>query len=139
MNQHSSDAEATANQPELVALDPGDLPSQAAVANHRRILDVGCGRRHLKGERVVTIDCNPQVNPTIVHDLSKYPWLLEANTFDFIHCFPVIKHLPNIADAISKLLRVVASVCQIFIDVPHFSSRSFIVIQRIRRFSRSRR
>ena len=87
----------------------------------------------------LTIDRHPWVNPTIVYDLSKYPWLLEANTFDFIHCFPVIKHLPNIADAISKLLRVVASICQVFIGVPHFSSRSFIVIQRIRRCFRSRR
>ena len=68
------------------------------------------------------IDRNPQVNPTIVHDLSKYPWPLEANTFDYIHCSQVIEHLPDIVDVISEILRVAAPDCQVSIGVPHFSS-----------------
>ena len=68
------------------------------------------------------IDRNPRVNPTIVHDLSKFPWPLEANSFDFIHCSQVIEHLPDIVDAMSEILRVAAPGCRVVIGVPHFSS-----------------
>lgn len=42
---------------------------------------------------VVTIDMDPDCNPTYVHDLTTYPWPVEGETFDEIHAYELLEHL----------------------------------------------
>jgi len=87
-----------------------------------KILDVGCGRRPLRGENVITVDQNARFRPTVVHDLSVFPWPFDDNTFDFIHCAQVIEHLPDTVSVMQEILRIAMPGCRVYIGVPHFSS-----------------
>lgn len=73
-------------------------------------LVLGCGRTMRKqiyeeGESIyfpgdaVRVDINPDVNPTIVHDLNIFPWPFEDSRFDIIHAYNILEHLGSQGDS----------------------------------------
>jgi ubiquinone/menaquinone biosynthesis C-methylase UbiE len=91
----------------------------------RRILDVGCGRAKLPG--AIGIDrrvCETTARETqldINHDLLSFPWPIEDNSFDLVHCAHVLEHLPPTATVIEEIFRILKPGGQLFIECPHFS------------------
>jgi len=72
-------------------------------------LVLGCGRSNRKrmyetGETVyyskdaVKVDINPDVKPTLVHDLNNMPWPFKDNSFDVIHAYHILEHLGSQGD-----------------------------------------
>jgi SAM-dependent methyltransferase len=62
---------------------------------------LGAGANHKKKlalmdkpdwEKLVTLDINPDHKPDILHDLTKFPYPFEENTFDEIHAYEVMEH-----------------------------------------------
>ena len=103
-------------------LDLADHPIQSEISNYEKVLDLGCGRRHLKGENVTTIDRDRRCDPDSVWDLSEFPYPFEDNTFDFIHFSQVLEHLSDTVKVIGEILRIGKIGCHVFISVPHYSS-----------------
>lgn len=91
----------------------------------RRILDVGCGRRKLPG--AIGIDRRrrkavaAEIQLDIDHDLLDFPWPVEDDAFDLVHCSHVLEHLPPTARVMEEIHRVLKPGGQAFIVCPHFS------------------
>ncbi|MEI6079326.1 MAG: class I SAM-dependent methyltransferase [bacterium] len=69
-----------------------------------KILDVGCGDAKVKG--AIGIDCAKLPDVDVVHDLSKYPWPFEDNSFDEIYMNNIIEHLPNTIKVMEEVHRI---------------------------------
>jgi ubiquinone/menaquinone biosynthesis C-methylase UbiE len=90
-----------------------------------KILDVGCGRAKLPGaigiDRRVRETTAREVQLDINHDLLSFPWPIEENSFDLVHCAHVLEHLPPTATVIEEIYRVLKPGGVLFIECPHFS------------------
>ncbi len=62
------------------------------------ILDVGCGKNkvEIEGEKVIGIDFNESTDADVIHDLNKFPYLFEDNTFSRIVCNNVLEHVDDL-------------------------------------------
>lgn len=91
----------------------------------KRILDVGCGRRKIRGaigiDRRVRATEDRTLQLDINHDLLSFPWPVEDNSFDLVHCSHVLEHLPPTAAVIEEIYRILRPGGQLFIECPHFS------------------
>jgi len=85
----------------------------------KKILDVGCGPAKHKG--AVGIDWAASSGIDIVHDLNKYPWPIEDNTFDEIICQDTIQILDNVLKTMEEMHRVGKPGAVVKIRTPHFS------------------
>ncbi len=103
-------------------LDCKAQPLQSEIANYEKVLDLGCGKRQLKGDNVITVDIDIRCRPKVVCNLSQFPYPFKDDVFDFIHCSQVIEHISNTVNAIGEILRIAKPGCKVFIGVPHFSS-----------------
>lgn len=60
-------------------------------------LDIGCGAS--KTEGFIGMDVRPLPGVDIVHNLEKYPWPFDDETFDLVHASHVLEHItPNNTD-----------------------------------------
>jgi len=60
-------------------------------------LDVGCGAS--KNEGFVGMDVRPLPGVDVVHNLEKFPWPFEDDTFSLVHASHVLEHItPNNTD-----------------------------------------
>ena len=85
-----------------------------------RVLDVGAGRdRSAPG--AVTVDRVAATNPDVVHDLDRYPWPFETDSFDTIVCKDVIEHLADVVRAMEEFHRIGRPGARLHIMTPHFS------------------
>jgi hypothetical protein len=100
---------------------------------------IGCGRSRQKQivpkgspaafTCLTTLDCNPDVNPDVCHDLDRYPWPLIADSFDEVHAYEVLEHLGRQGDAraffncFSELWRVLKPGGVLAGSCPSLSSR----------------
>ncbi len=91
------------------------------------MLDLGSGSfpyRAREGEDVVRVDIRPQTKPTVVHDLSRFPYPFDDNSFDRIHASHVLEHLPDNIRVMEEIYRIARPDAQVIIRVPHYSSHS---------------
>lgn len=49
-------------------------------------------------QNLITLDINPLLNPTVVHDLNNLPYPFQDNTFDEIHAYQVMEHVGKLGD-----------------------------------------
>lgn len=83
-------------------------------------LDIGCGRSKVPG--AVGLDCVEDTEADIVCDLAKTPWPVEPNSFDEIHAYNIVEHLPNLPAIMEEIHRVGRHGATVKIRTPHFAS-----------------
>lgn len=82
-------------------------------------LNLGCAG--YKKDGYINVDWNPQVQPDIVHDLNKFPYPFEDNSFDLIEADHVLEHLDRVFNVMKEVHRILKSGGKLKIKVPHFS------------------
>jgi SAM-dependent methyltransferase len=91
----------------------------------RKILDVGCGTNKLPGavgmDRRVRQSVARDLQLDINHNLLDFPWPIQDNTFDLVHCSHVLEHLPPTHLVMREIWRVLKPGGRVFIECPHFS------------------
>jgi SAM-dependent methyltransferase len=93
------------------------------LANSLRILQIGAGKRKIRG--ATTVDINPRVRPDIVWDLNEYPYPLADDSFNAVVCEHVLEHLENVIGVMEELHRVTLNGGRVYIRVPHYTSYNF--------------
>jgi SAM-dependent methyltransferase len=98
---------------------------------------IGCGnnrkkKMHPEGfpewENLITLDISEDCRPDVVHDLEKFPYPFEDNTFDEIHAYEVLEHTGTqgdwkfFFDQFEELHRILKPGGRIFGTVPLWSS-----------------
>ena len=97
-----------------------EVVSPIVLGAPSRTLNLGSGQDRSKSD-AVSIDRVAETKPDIVHDLDIYPWPLEDNRFDTVHCLDVIEHLQNIVRAMEEIHRISRNGARVHIATPHFS------------------
>ena len=69
-----------------------------------QMLNLGCGRKHIEG--TINLDCTPDTQPDVVHNLNLAPWPFADNYFREIQGFDVIEHLQDIVCAMEEIHRI---------------------------------
>lgn len=75
----------------------------------KRKLDVGAGGKRDPGFE--TMDISPVYSPDFEHDLTRFPWPFEDDTFDELRCWHVLehierKHLISVMNEMQRVLKV---------------------------------
>jgi len=83
------------------------------------LLNLGCGRKYIAG--AVNLDCTPDTQPDVVHNLNLAPWPFADNRFSEIQGFDVIEHLQDIVCAMEEIHRISRPGALVRLTVPHFS------------------
>lgn len=90
-----------------------------------KILEMGGGHNPFpfdeKNHAITRIDWNP-VGADVVHDLNKFPYPFEANTFDIIYTSHCIEHIENKFKVFWEIHRLLKNEGIAFIRVPHITS-----------------
>lgn len=84
------------------------------------ILDLGCGKRRVKG--ALRVDRDPGCRPDVLHDLDELPWPLPDDGFDDIICRHILEHLSDTEQTLREIHRVARHGARVVIVTPHFSS-----------------
>lgn len=92
-------------------------------SNTERWLDLGCGRKKIKG--AIGIDFIPLNCVDIVWDLNVTPYPLETSSFDHIVMNHFLQHCSNVIEVMKEVHRISKSNGIIEICVPHFASDNF--------------
>ncbi len=93
-----------------------------------RVLNLGCGyRKHdfpeaSRATETVGVDLSPRSQADILHDLDRFPYPLESNSFDLILMQDIIEHLENVPGVMREIHRVARNGAIVRIRTPHFSS-----------------
>lgn len=82
-------------------------------------LNLGSGRDYKQGW--VNLDWNDLDKPDIVHDLNKFPYPFEEDTFDLIEANHILEHLDRPFEVMRELHRILKSDGTLIVRVPHFS------------------
>jgi len=87
-------------------------------------LNLGCGKDIKKG--YVNLDSFALPGVDIVHNLNKYPWPFEDNTFKEIYCSEILEHLDDIIKPVHEFHRISKPNGKIIITVPIFTSSNAV-------------
>jgi len=79
-----------------------------------RCLNIGSGytlEKSLNGNEWLNMDYNPKCGAEVIHDMLKFPWPFEDNTFDTVQASHVMEHfwghdIIRIAKEVSRVLKV---------------------------------
>lgn len=91
--------------------------------NKIKKLDLGCGKRKVKG--CIGMDISPDSDADVIHDLNKLPYPFKANSFDVIYAHDCLEHLNEVIKVMEEIYRIAKPGAKIFITVPHFTSHNF--------------
>jgi hypothetical protein len=83
-------------------------------------LDVGCGQKKRPG--FVGLDWVPCEGVDIVHNLTQFPWPVEADSADEIVLDNVIEHLPDTVGTFNELHRIAGRGCKVEMIYPYWRS-----------------
>lgn len=92
-----------------------------------KVLDLGSGRfpyRAKDDEEVVSVDIRPEAKPTVVHDLSVFPYPFEDNSFDAVYASHILEHLHDNIRTMEEIYRIAKPNATVTIRVPHYTGRS---------------
>ncbi len=85
------------------------------------ILDVGCGNKKRPGS--IGIDSNPDTQADMIHDLNRFPYPFENDSFDRIYVTHCIEHLNDVVKVMEELHRIAKPGARVTIDAPYFSGQ----------------
>ena len=83
-------------------------------------LNLGCGLKPFEG--YINLDFIEREGVDVIHDLEKFPYPFEDNTFDEIFMDNVLEHLEDTIKVLEELHRISKPDAIIEIIVPHYSS-----------------
>ena len=83
-------------------------------------LNLGCGKDIRKG--YVNLDWAKLPGVDVVHNIEKFPWPFDDNTFDEVVANQVLEHVADLIKTMEELYRISRPGGQIKITVPYFSS-----------------
>jgi SAM-dependent methyltransferase len=92
-----------------------------------KVLDLGSGRFPFKpkgNEEVTSVDFRPEVNPTVVHNLSDFPYPFADDSFDTVYASHIMEHVKDNIEFMEEIYRIAKPNAKVIIRVPHFSGRS---------------
>lgn len=87
-------------------------------------LHLGCGNEVLPGW--INHDLAELPGVDVVHDLDRYPWPFDADTFAAVRLFHVLEHLAEPVRAIEELHRITAPGGLVHLRVPYWSSQDMM-------------
>lgn len=93
-----------------------------------RVLNLGCGHAKrdfpeaARASEIVGVDVSPASQADVIHDLDRFPYPLDSDSFDLILLQDVIEHLENIPAVLAEVYRVARPGAIVRIRTPHFSS-----------------
>ena len=90
-----------------------------SASSASRKLNLGSGEFLKDG--YVNVDYYSISNPDVSHDLNKFPYPFEDNSFELVEADHVLEHLAQPFEVMRELYRICASGATIHIRVPHFS------------------
>lgn len=83
-------------------------------------LNMGCGT-DIKPD-YTNLDMIPLPGVDVVHDLNKFPYPFEDDTFEEIYCKNVLEHLPDTVRVMEEIYRIATNGCKVYIRVPYWNS-----------------
>ena len=83
-----------------------------------KTLDLGCGKRKLKG--AIGIDISLDCDADVIHNLNKFPYPFSDSEFDYVHADNIIEHLDDVVKVLEELHRITKNGATIKIIVPFF-------------------
>lgn len=96
----------------------------AALATNVRVLELGCGQKKL-APHSVTVDVNPRSRADVIHDLNRFPYPFESDSFDWVVAEHVLEHLDDVVAVVEEVHRICRPEAHFVVEVPHFSSYQF--------------
>ncbi|HEX7174423.1 MAG TPA: methyltransferase domain-containing protein [Pyrinomonadaceae bacterium] len=92
----------------------------APAAPRSRVLNLGCGRKHVEG--ALNVDVTEATAPDVVHDLNRRPWPFPDDHFEEVLAHDVVEHLDDVLATFEEIHRVCRDGATVRLSVPHFSS-----------------
>ena len=86
-------------------------------------LNMGCGTDIRDG--YVNLDIVKKEGVDVVHNLNKYPYPFDDNTFDEVIVDNVLEHLDNTIKAIEEIYRLCKNNAKVYIAVPNYNAYHF--------------
>ncbi len=93
-----------------------------------RVLNLGCGllKRDFpdasRATEIVGVDISPRSEADLVHDLNRFPYPLDSDSFDLILMQDILEHLEDIPGVLREVHRVARDGATVRIRTPHYSS-----------------
>lgn len=85
-----------------------------------RWLDLGCGNDKIPGALGLDLVDLPGVD--VVHNLNRYPWPFEDDSFDHVVCKHSLSHVDDLIAALGEIRRIAAPGAIVEILAPHYAS-----------------
>jgi SAM-dependent methyltransferase len=83
-------------------------------------LNLGCGKNIRKGW--TNLDVKKRKGVDIVHDLNKFPYPFNDETFDMILAEHVLEHVDNFPKTMSEIYRILKPRGKLVVYVPYYTS-----------------
>ncbi len=99
---------------------------------NKNILDIGCGLNKKPG--AIGIDSSINVNPDVLHNLNKFPYPFEDNTFDLVYCDNVLNELDYFFKTMEEIYRITKPGGTVKVINPYFRSRYAFIHPNIKSF-----
>lgn len=82
-------------------------------------LNLGCAG--FKKNGYINVDWDPAVDPDVLHDLNKFPYPFEENSFDVVEADHVLEHVDRVFTVMKEIHRILKPGGILKIKTPHFS------------------
>jgi SAM-dependent methyltransferase len=89
------------------------------VSTTERVLNLGSGFKPIAG--AVNVDSVSDCEPEVIHDLEKFPWPFETDSFDRIEAEDILEHLHDTVRTMEEIHRICAPGGVVHITTPHFT------------------
>lgn len=96
----------------------------ARLPRDARVLELGCGPKRVVAH-AVGVDVNPRSGADVIHDLNRFPYPFESESFDWVVAEHVLEHLDNVLAVVEEVHRLLKPGGRFVVEVPHFSSSEF--------------